>query len=184
MALLSPSIAKMADEAVPNGVVPPGYEVIAGYIGGPEAFHTWTADQWAAFKGVKKLPIFVPNIAVPGKGNPGAETEGWQVLASLYRLKVPKGSPVALDLETVVNGTYVSSFQKLLNWAGYFVWVYGSASTVFGNPPANGYWVADFTGSPFMFNHAKVRATQYASGNQFDSSLVKGWQYVHRLKRW
>jgi len=48
-------------------------------------------------------------------------------------------------------------------------------------PPADGYWVADWAGmGPFMYRHQYVKATQYACGTNYDSSLVKHWQYDWR----
>jgi hypothetical protein len=89
---------------------------------------------------------------------------------------------IALDLETAVDFDYVRMFHRVMKWAGFFVWVYGSASTVFDNPHADGYWVADYAGKgPFMYPHTMVKATQYESGATYDSSLVKFWQYYWRL---
>ena len=69
-----------------------------------------------------------------------------------------------------------------MRWAGFYVWVYGSASTVFGNPECDGYWVADYAGrGPFMYPHKMVKATQYDNGTNYDSSLVKYWQFYWRL---
>ena len=83
-----------------------------------------------------------------------------------------------IDMEGRVDKTYVESFGQALQAAGYKVWVYGQASTVFGNPRLNGYWVADYANrGPFMYNHMHVRATQYAEGQNFDSSTVRDWTY-------
>jgi len=66
----------------------------------------------------------------------------------------------------------------VLHAAGYKVWVYGSASTVFSNPGLNGYWVADYASIwPFMYNHSGVRATQYAPGEYYGSFSIKDWTY-------
>jgi hypothetical protein len=80
-------------------------------------------------------------------------------------------------METRIDRTYLEGFGGVLQAAGYKVWVYGSASTVFGNPQLNGYWVADYTGQPFMSTRLGVRATQYAANLPpgFDASLVKEW---------
>jgi hypothetical protein len=38
--------------------------------------------------------------------------------------------------------------------------------------------VAEFAEKgPFMYNHRHVRATQYASGPEYDSSTVRDWTY-------
>jgi hypothetical protein len=176
-------MAKMADEAFATGQLPPGYSAMAGYLSSPAAYHPWSKSDWAKFGKIKKLPIFVACRAVPGIKGTG-NSEGFSCLEQLYKLGVPKGSPVALDMETAIDSSYVSAFTKVLGWAGYGTWCYGSASTVFGNH-TGAYWVADYAGiGPFMYNHAGVKATQYESGSQFDSSTVKLWQYVNRLKSW
>ena len=51
-------------------------------------------------------------------------------------------------------------------------------SSVFSIPRLNGYWVADYAGiGPFMYDHRHVRATQYATGPDYDSSTVRDWTY-------
>jgi hypothetical protein len=74
-----------------------------------------------------------------------------------------------------------------MHWAGYWVWVYGSASTVFANPPLDGYWVADYvaSGQPFMYDHLHVKSTQYTNnlrtGGKYDSSTLidRVWKDKH-----
>ena len=63
-----------------------------------------------------------------------AVADAFAALERLYALRVPRGVTVALDLETAVDGGYVRTFHWVMRWAGFYVWVYGSASTVFGNP--------------------------------------------------
>src|SRR5215813_11774933 len=126
-------MVKMADEAFATGQMPPGYQAIAGYLSSPAAFHPWTRDNWAKFGKVKKLPIFVASKAVPGITGTG-NSDAFACLEQVYKLGVPKGSAVALDMETAVDPGYVTAFSDALNWAGYATWVYGSASSVFGNP--------------------------------------------------
>jgi hypothetical protein len=152
--------------------IPSGATLVAGYISTVNTYHTWSPTDWDRFYPARKLPIWIaPNGAKSGV------RDGWACLEALEQHGVPanKGIFVALDMETQVDGSYCNWFYHVLRWAGFKVWVYGSASTVFGNPQLNGYWVADYTGTPFMYRHAGVRATQYASNNDFDSSLVKNW---------
>ena len=163
----------MADAAY-AAAIPPGFQVAAGYYGGPNAYHVWPTADWGRFPGMR-LPIWVG-------GDAGAE-EGALAVDALRRFPggVPRGCITVLDMETRVDKTYVAAFGIVLQDAGYKVWVYGSASTVFSNPELNGYWVADYTGQPFMHPAVGVRATQYAAGlpgaggGQYDASLVKPW---------
>ena len=143
---------------------------VAGYYGGPNAYHVWPAGDWRQFSGTRKLPIWVAGL--DGSG------EGANAVNALRALGVPPRVFTVVDMENRVDKTYVEHFGERLNAAGYKVWVYGSASTVFQMPALQGYWVADYAGSgPFMYNHGQVRATQYASGQNYDSSTVKDWTY-------
>jgi hypothetical protein len=172
----------MIDASTPPATMPAGYSAVAGYIGGHTP-HIWSPAEWGKFGKVRKLPIYVPAVAIGA--NASASNEAFDALQALYKLKVPKGSPVVWDMEMAVNAGQINLVQSIMNWAGYYLWVYGSASAVFNNPVANGYWVADYRGiGPFMHTHAGTRATQYADGQQFDSSTVKQWQFTFRLKIW
>jgi len=168
---------KMFDASTPPESAPPGYRAVAGYIGG-DTPHVWTEGEWRRFRKLRKLPIWV-------RSNPAqvhAEPDAFAALQRLFELHVPRGTTVALDLETAVDAGYVRTFHRVMRWAGFYAWVYGSASTVFKNPPADGYWVADYAGKgPFLYPHKMVKATQYADGPHYDSSLVKYWQYYWRL---
>ena len=168
---------KMFDASTPPSSAPPGYRAVAGYLGG-DTPHIWTDAEWKRFGSLRKLPIWVRSD--PGAVN--AEADAFAALEGLYGLRVSRGTTIALDLETAVDSGYVNTFHGVMRWAGFYVWVYGSASTVFGNPEADGYWVADYAGrGPFMYPHKMVKATQYVNGTNYDSSLVKFWQYYWRL---
>lgn len=170
---------KMFDASTPPASAPAGYKAVAGYIGG-DTPHVWTAEEWARFDGLKKLPIWVTSN--PG-ATAGVKNDAFMALEQLYELGVPKGAAVALDFETAVDQYYAATFQNVLGWAGFKMWLYGSASTLFQNVGFN-YWVADYTGNPFIYNHSGVRATQYESGQAYDSSLIKQWDYWFSMARW
>jgi hypothetical protein len=148
--------------------IPPGFDIAFGYYGGPNAYHVWNKADWARFPGTK-VPVWV--------GGFNGDGEGTEAVKALRALTVPRGAITVLDMETRVDKTYVTAFGGVLHDAGYRTWVYGSAATVFGNPQLNGYWVADYTGQPFMHSHLGARATQYAADLPpgFDASLVKEW---------
>jgi hypothetical protein len=162
---------RMRDAAFPGGISEPWGRAIAGYYGGPEAYNIWGAGQWKQFARNRKLPIWVAGLDGTG--------EGHQAVDALRDLGVPRKSYTAVDMEQRIDRTYLDNFGAVLQRAGYRVWVYGSASSVFNNPGLNGYWVADYAGiGPFMYNHAGVRATQYTSGAGYDSSTIKDWTYL------
>jgi hypothetical protein len=160
----------MRDSAFATSISESWTGAVAGYYGGPNAYHVWSPDDWKRFPANRKLPIWVAGLA--------GEPEGEQAVAALRALGVPTRVFTAVDMETRVDKTYLEAFGAVLGRAGYKVWVYGSASTLFSNPRLNGYWVADYAGiGPFMYDYAHVRATQYASGPEYDSSTVKDWTY-------
>jgi hypothetical protein len=161
---------RMRDAAFSGNIAEPWGRAVAGYYGGPEAYNVWAEGEWKRFSRNRKLPIWVAGLDGTG--------EGHQAVGALRALRVPAKSYTAVDMETRIDRSYLDNFGAVLQAAGYRVWVYGSASTVFNNPGLNGYWVADYAGiGPFMYNHAGVRATQYASGADYDSSTIKDWTY-------
>ena len=169
------SLAKMADAAFAQDITP-GFQIGAGYYGGAGALHVWAPSDWARFPGYR-LPIWVPS-----PGNKDGDIDGGQAVAALRALKVPPDSFTVVDMEILRDRTYVTDFADTLRiLGGYRLWVYGSRSTVFGNPPANGYWVADYgittaegTG---LLESPHVRAWQYRANIApgYDASLVKEW---------
>lgn len=171
----------MFDASTPPTSAPSLFRAVAGYIGGATP-HVWTNEEWARFPSLKKLPIWVSTAAIAGDPF-GADKDGAAILDRLHALGVPKRTAVVVDLETRVHPEYVGKLQGIVNRGGYFLWPYGSASTLFGNPAANGYWVADYTGKRFMYSHRGTRATQYAEGTAIDQSQLKQWSYWFRLSR-
>jgi hypothetical protein len=161
---------RMRDSAFATNIGQAWNGAVAGYYGGPNAFNIWSPGDWKQFAGNRKLPIWVAGLDGTG--------EGKTAIHALRALGVPAGAYTAVDMENRVDKTYVDNFGHTVQAAGYKVWVYGSASSVFSNPRLNGYWVADYAGKgPFMYNHAHVRATQYATGTEYDSSTVRDWTY-------
>jgi hypothetical protein len=161
---------RMRDSAFATNINPAWPGAVGGYYGGPNAFNVWAPGDWAPFHGNRKLPIWVGGVDGPG--------EARRAIEALHHLGVPTRVYTALDMEGRVDKTYVEHFGQGLQVAGYKVWVYGQASSVFGNPRLNGYWVADFAGKgAFMYNHRHVRATQYATGPDYDSSTVRDWTF-------
>lgn len=165
---------RLRDAAYARNIDPAWTGGVAGYYGGPRALNMWTVADWQRFGASRKLPVWVAGLN-------GAQ-EGATAVQSLRFLGVPRGVWTAVDMETRTDRTYVTGFGGVLASAGYKVWVYGSASTVFGNPALDGYWVADYAGTgPFMYDMpgVEIRATQYASGPLYDSSAVKEYTYGH-----
>ena len=88
---------KMFDASSPPASAPHGYRAVAGYIGG-DTPHVWTDAEWRRFGSLRKLPIWV-------RSNPAqvdAEADSFAALERLFELKIPRGTTVALDLETAL----------------------------------------------------------------------------------
>lgn len=158
----------MGDAAYAADLFGTSFDIVAGYLDSPNAYHGWAPSDWKSAPGMK-LPIWVA-----GWGSGKAEAES--CVSQLKNLGVTNGCAVALDLETTVNPSYVSAFGAIVQHEGYRVWVYGSASTVVRNPSLNGYWVADYIFTPFMYSHPATRATQWTDGAKYDQSTVKMWE--------
>lgn len=157
----------MYDAAYPPGH-PPAWPVVAGYLGGNTP-HVWKLAEWQHQPARFRLPIWV-------RSNPEAVDDAHDAAAAVAAAKalgVPHGSTIALDFETAVNAPYVKTFDETLKAHGYRVMLYGSASSVRHNPePSGGYWVANWTGHPFMDTGAGAAATQWTNGTAYDSSLI------------
>lgn len=175
-------IAKMADASKPALPLPSGFGAVAGYIGG-DTPHVWTAADWDKFPGMRKVPIFVRS---GNAGAAGGEADGWAALHELYKLGVPKHTIVVYDRETSSDAAGTAAFGAVVQWAGYFVVTYGSKDNLFTHPGLNGYWIADPTGKPHMYDRSGVVATQYLEddGRGYDESEVKFWVYEGRIKPW
>lgn len=179
---------RMRDAAYADNIPTSWTGAVAGYLNtrpNGDPAHPWSPANWQKFKGNRKLPIFVQSF--PAQADP--VSDAWAALKALEALGVPagKGIRTALDLETAVAPKYVTAYGAILKWAGFYVHPYGSASTIFGNPPLSGYWVADYTGVPFEFAHSEVRMTQYTNNppaSKYDSSAVKLWVYADRAHWW
>jgi len=177
----------MRDAAYATNIPRPWHDAVAGYLNSRpdgDPFHPWSAADWRLFRDNRKLPIFVQSHPVTDM----AEADAFATIKALYDIGAPMGIRVALDLETAVNAEYVHRYGRVMLWAGFRVWVYGSASTVFGNPPIDGYWVADYVSTgPFLYGHADVKATQYTDNppdGKYDSSAVREWVYADVTHWW
>jgi hypothetical protein len=178
-----------ADIADPAGWIAPSWvDTVQGYVGERVPIrtptpHIWTAADWWRFRGFHKYPMFVATVAVGMPSDP--VTEAFECLENLYQIGLPAGKVVGLDMEETADARYCEEFYGVLHRFGYRVWVYGSISTIFGNPPLDGYDVADWTGTQHYAGHAKVRATQYAdaaqSGIGADLRVIRPWQWQFNL---
>lgn len=145
---------------------PPNDAVVMGYIGGNTP-HVWSLAEWNGQPARYRIPIWTRSN--PGSANPA--TDAANALAKLRQLGAPPGCLVVLDYETAVNAGYLRAFDAAMLAGGHPVCVYGSASTLFGNPkPSGGYFAAQWTGSPHMYPGAVI--TQYGDVGAWDNDVV------------
>jgi hypothetical protein len=165
----------MYDAAIPQSGMPQ-FDVVAGYIGSPGATpHVWSQADWDSQAPKYRLPIYVPSWWRTGVWNATADAnEAW---TALQKAGVPVSKVMAIDFETQVNPNYVSTLVQSLMGRGYYTLMYGSTSSLFLNPAGTmGYWVADPTGTPHLYNHPNVVATQYgqnqSGGHDYDLNVM------------
>jgi len=145
--------------------VPAGYEWCMVYAGGSSATHAWDAAELALVAKLPRLPVWVPT---PGTDDP--VTAGNAFLRWLTVHNVPKTNArsdhtrVMWDMETgqEPDPAWLNKAAGVTAAAGYRNLVYGSISTLFGQPARSGYVVANPTGVLHLYQHPNVVATQYA----------------------
>jgi hypothetical protein len=174
----------MADWSDPGTTVITGVDVVAFYLGGWTP-HVWTQTQINAQSVHWMMPIWVYNPNTPG-GTQGV-TDGKAIVSALHALGVPTGVRVAIDMESSIDEPYIAGVRNVIGPAGYHVMIYGGPSTVFQNWPQNqngpggGWWVADWLGHPFLYNHPGVWATQWTNPLNpppWDQSVVADLSYL------
>lgn len=137
-----------------------------GYIGGADVLHEWSAQDFATVgdAGFKILPIWVP-VQFTASFKPDEVVAG--CLARCTQLGIPKGSAVAIDLETALSDALNSSPSTLdtlvkgITDGGYEPVIYGG-----GNLRAP-QWKADWYGTSWPVTLPPGSA--YAVGWQWSS---------------
>lgn len=169
--------------------LPADFRACLVYAGGSSAAHAWDQAELDRVAHLPRLPVWVPT---PGHDAPLAAAD--QFLAWLAAHNVPStgqngGQPVHVmwDMETgqEPDAHWLNRAADRLAEHGYWNLVYGSTSTLFGQPARDGYIVANPTGAPHMFAHPQVKGTQYAfnvktAGGAIDESLFTV-ELVHQL---
>lgn len=173
--MTAPLMADISDpgEIVIAGV---GLAAFAFYIGG-DTPHVWDHNQINRQALRYATPVWVYGKA-GGRG--GGLAEGKAAKAACEALSIPPCA-IRVDMEAREDVSYCDGFRDAC--APYWHGVYGSASTVFTMPPGGaGYWVADWTGHPFEYNHPHVWATQYedsaAAGTPWDWSELASLDHL------
>lgn len=160
-----------ADKTMEDSAFPPQAhpaDICLVYSGG-DTPHTWSKSDTDVQPATYRFPTYV-------RSNPSqvpASSDASAFLGWLKSVGVPRGSTVCLDLETAIDGAYVSAFDREVHGAGYPVAKYGSMGTIFGNPKTSGgTFVANPTQSPHMVTTGDTIATQWGFFGAYDLSLV------------
>lgn len=172
-------VAKIADTSKPVYPLPSSIHAVAMYIGG-DTPHVATVGDWQKFPKDRKLPMFVRSTVV---GRDGGEADGWDAVKKLRDLGVPKGSVCVYDRETNTDAEGTQAFGNILHYVGFECWPYGSTGNIFEHPALNGYFVADPTSVPHMYDHPDVMMTQFEwnTPKGWDESEIRLWQLLHKL---
>ncbi len=167
-------------ENCPNPV-PAGFDACMVYAGGSSAAHAWSEQELALVAHMPRLPVWVPT---PGSDNPA--TAAADFAAWLKAHNVPainrKGEHLRVmwDMETGKEPDpqwLNQAADHLLKLAGVRNLVYGSVSTLFGQPQRAGYVVANFpqppaVGQPHLYQRPGVVATQYSAGVPVSGGVI------------
>lgn len=155
-----------------------GFDICCFYIGG-DTPHVWTRQQLVEQPARWRLPIWVTDHAADG------EKQGQLCTAALDAIGCPRGVAVALDVETLRDPAMVNAFADIIHAHKRLTVPYGSPATLFYNPPRSGYWVANPTNQPHMYEHPHTVGTQWTwkgrsqSGQRIDES-----QFTDGLPLW
>lgn len=154
--------------------IPPGYVGCMVYAGGSSAAHAWEQAELDRVAHMPRLPVWVPT---PGRDDPAAAAA--ELLAWLKGHGVEPVNPrngqrvhVMWDMETgkEPDAAWLDQAASHVAAGGYWNWVYGSISTLFGQPARDGYVVANPTGQIHMYLHPQAVATQF----QFEVAVSGG----------
>ena len=174
---------RMFDAAYPPVQPFPGCQAVAGYIGGNTP-HVWTLAEWQRFAGLVQFPIWT------GYQRTNGAADGQAAAQLMHQLGWNPGSPyrraVILDMEDEPNGAYGDGFGSAVWAAGYQTFVYEDLARLLagGNPPKEGYLVADWTNVPSIPPYDNVVGCQYAGnvpweGGAVDLSVITDQMLAH-----
>lgn len=147
------------DAAYPGAALPTGTRILAAYIGipgrgnaSPDTPHIWAPAEWNHYvelhPELRLLPMYVHNYA---DGQP--EVDAANAVASAIELGWSPGLRgeadriIVIDVETLVDYEYFLAMGEAIQRGGFRPVIYGSASTVRGNPPFGGYFMAEWSGT-------------------------------------
>lgn len=172
------------DAAYPGATLPHGTRILAGYVGipgrgnaSPDTPNIWSAGEWNQYAvpnpDLRLLPIYVHNYA---DGQP--EVDGANAVAAVAALgwsPALQGEAeriIVIDTETLIDYEYFLRMGEAIERGGFRPVIYGSASTVRGNPAFGGFWTADYnnTHAPTALSSGNL-GIQWKPGPPWDLSV-------------
>ena len=181
------ALFRMFDASVPPDKPYPACQAAGGYIGGNTP-HVWTLDEWLRFRHLRQLPIWTADFT-PGAPSPAEQGHlaARAAVALGWRAHAPHRRVIVIDMETSEDGAMITGFTGACHEDGFVVWPYGSKSSIYADPSADGLWVAAWDDIAGLENMADIMAHQYAAdipfgGTQIDLSVMSGEAYA-RLGR-
>jgi len=164
-------IHRIFDAAYPPSSAPPGCDGVLGYIGGADAAHIWTPQEWQRFAHLIQFPCWVPNISA----SPGSQAAA--ALSAAIRLGWAAHNPagwervIIYDLEGLSNAKWWQQCAAGTAAGGFTAVAYGSLSSVLQNAAAD-VWGADWDDEVKLQAGQTIHGTQYESDIPFDGTLI------------
>jgi len=164
------------------------------YAGGSSAAHEWTSSELALVKHLPRLPVWVPT---PGSEDPAKAASGFAEWLRGHHVppvnRYGEHMRVMWDLETGKEPDpqwLKRAADHLQKQTGMWNVVYGSISTLFGQPARSGYIVANFPSPPavgqaHLYQRPNVVGTQYSAevpvpGGVIDENVFTA-ELVHQI---
>lgn len=153
------------DAAYPPHLIPPHCTAVLGYIGGPQAYRTWTLEEWQRFSGLHQFPAYVPDMSM------SPQLQAHEAV-NLMRLRGwHPGRALVADLETQVNKSWWQAFASAVISLEQLPVAYGSISTVARNG-AGIIWSAHYDNVAVLDPGQAIEATQYASSIPYGRTII------------
>lgn len=156
--------------------VPSGYKWAMVYAGGSSATHAWDEAELHRVNQLPRLPVWVPT---PGRDDPLKAADAFLAWLTAHHVPPISAAPhrpvhVMWDMETgkEPDAAWLNKAADRVAAHGYWNLVYGSISTLFGQPARSGYIVANPTNQPHMYPHAGARGTQWAEDVKVPGGLI------------
>jgi len=184
---LSANLYNGVDAATPGAPLPPDTHILAAYIGipnqfGPDTPHIWTPEEWNVYlteqPDLRALPIYTHNFPGDPKNDAANAAEAAEQLGWTPHLKGSNRRIIAIDLEVMVDPSYVTPLFDEIDLLGFSPMPYGSAGFVKGNPMGIGYWEALLTRLPPTVLPGGTQGIQWRWGPQWDSNVFSERVYL------